>query len=265
MKSIEIIDSHCHIFPQKIARKAAVNTFKFYEMNMEPPFSGTAEDLISQGKQNGISRFVVQSVATSPHQVSGINRFIAAECEKYHEFIGLGSLHPDSETLEADMNEIISLGLHGVKLHPDIQRFKIDDYRCLKIYELCEKHGLPILMHTGDSRFDFSNPNRILPVMEIYTNLTVIGAHLGGWSLWEEASERLAFLPNFYVDCSSSFYALPKEEAKEIILRYGTQKIVFGTDYPMWKEKDELEYLFSLGFSDSELSDILHNNILKIL
>ena len=46
------------------------------------------------------------------------------------------------------MDEIISLGLKGVKLHPDMQQFKIDDYRMLKIYELCEGK-LPILIHTG--------------------------------------------------------------------------------------------------------------------
>ena len=55
---------------------------------------------------------------------------------------------------------LLSLGLLVVKLHPDIQAFKIDDYRCLKIYELCEEKGLPILMHTGDNRYDYSNPNR---------------------------------------------------------------------------------------------------------
>ena len=52
---------------------------------------------------------------------------------------------------------------------------------------------------------DFSNPNRLLPIMEIYKSLTVVGAHLGGWSVWDEAVSTLKDLPNFYVDCSSCF------------------------------------------------------------
>ena len=81
---------------------------------------------------------LVQSVATTEKQVSSINHFIADEVNKYPDkFIGFGTLHPNSSDLEADVKELVALGLKGVKLHPDIQNFKIDDYRCLKIYELC--------------------------------------------------------------------------------------------------------------------------------
>ena len=40
-------------------------------------------------------------------------------------------------------------------------------------------------MHTGDYRYDNSNPNRVLPVLKAYPKLTLIGAHFGGWSVWE--------------------------------------------------------------------------------
>ena len=158
----------------------------------------------------------------------------------------------------------MSLGLHGVKLHPDIQAFKIDDYRCLKIYELCEERKLPILMHTGDNRYDYSNPNRLLPILRIYTGLTVIGAHLGGWSIWEEASRAYSGIPNFYVDCSSSFHYLPKETSAAIIRRYGTDRVLFGTDYPMWSAEKEIEYFFSLGLDENEIKCILNTNVSKI-
>ena len=69
-----------------------------------------------------------------------------------------------------------------MKLHPDIQAFALDDPRALKIFELCERENVPALLHTGDYRYDYSNPNRLLPVLKAYPSLTVIGAHLGGWS-----------------------------------------------------------------------------------
>ena len=47
-------------------------------------------------------------------------------------------------------------------------------------------------MHTGDSRFDYSNPNRLVPILEIYSDLIIVGAHMGAWSLWDEAAEKLA-------------------------------------------------------------------------
>ena len=125
---------------------------------------------------------IVQSVATTPKQVQSINEFIADTVAHANgRLTGLGTLHPNSENLREDVEHLIALGLKGVKLHPDIQNFKVDDYRCLKIYELCEEFGLPILMHTGDKRYDNSNPNRLLPILEIYDHLTIIGAHFGGW------------------------------------------------------------------------------------
>ena len=262
MKEYKIIDAHCHIYPDKIAQKAAESTGNFYGIEMH--LDGKISTLLEHGVSAGIDHFVVQSVATTPKQVSSINRFIASSvAESEGRFTGLGTLHPDSEDVKADIDEIISLGLKGVKLHPDIQRFKIDDYRMLKIYELCEGR-LPILMHTGDYRYDFSNSNRLMPILDIYTDLTVIGAHFGGWSVWDEATQKLSGYKNFYVDCSSSLYAMTPEKAKELIKAYGTHRVLFGTDYPMWSPKGEIERFMAIDLSDSEREDILYNNAAKL-
>lgn len=261
-----VIDAHCHVYPDKIAHKAAGAISTFYDRSeVKPHGDGTVSMLISDGIDAGIDKFIVQSVATTPHQVASINRFISDSVKNSGgRLAGLGTLHPDSENQEKDVQNIIDLGLHGVKLHPDIQGFKIDDYRCLKIYELCEQAGLPILMHTGDSRYDNSNPNRLLPVLEIYTNLTVIGAHLGGWSMWEEASKKLAHTPNLYVDCSSSMQWLTGEKTVEIIRRYGADRVLFGTDYPMWSPHDEIKNFMSLDLTDDERRLILSENAIKV-
>ncbi|MBQ2774999.1 MAG: amidohydrolase [Clostridia bacterium] len=262
MEKHKIIDAHCHIYPDKIAQKASAHTGDFY--NISPLLDGKISTLLEHGEKAGIEHFVVQSVATTPCQVSSINNFIAdSVAQSNGKFTGLGTLHPDSDDIEADVNELIGLGLNGVKLHPDIQQFKIDDYRMLKIYELCEGR-LPILMHTGDSRFDYSNPNRMKPILDIYTDLTVIGAHLGGWSMWEEATENLCKYKNFYVDCSSSLYALTPEKAKELIMAYGTKRVLFGTDYPLWEPEAETARFMQLELSEYEREDILYNNAAKI-
>ena len=262
MKKFRIIDAHCHIYPDKIAQKASDSTGNFY--SIPSLLDGKTSTLLEYGKKAGIEHFVVQSVATTPKQVSSINNFIAASVkESDGKFTGLGTLHPDSDDIDADVSEIISLGLKGVKLHPDIQKFKIDDYRMLKIYELCEGK-LPILIHTGDNRYDYSNPNRMMPILEIYKNLTVIGAHFGGWSIWEEATKKLSGYKNFYVDCSSSLYAMTPQKAKELIMEYGTERVLFGTDYPMWKPDVEIEKFMKIDLSDKEREDILSNNTAKL-
>lgn len=254
-----VIDSHCHIYPDKIAARAVEGTSRFYDLHAGG--DGTVDGLLKNGLAAGVDHFIVQSVATTPHQVNSINEFIAQAVEQGNgQLTGLGTMHPESDDPVGDLRHLRSLGLRGVKLHPDIQRFKIDDYRCLKIYELCEQEGLPILMHTGDSRYDFSNPNRLLPVMKIYTGLTVIGAHLGGWSVWEEAMDKLTGLPNLYVDCSSSMPFMNPEQTRAVIRCYGADRVLFGTDFPMFLPSDELPAFLKLGLTEEENRQILFEN-----
>ena len=98
----EIIDAHCHIYPAKIAAAASAHTGEFYSIPMA--FDGTVESLLEEGDGAGIDRYLVQSVAVTAKQVRSINRYIAGEVEKSGgKFIGFGTLHPDSEDLEGDL------------------------------------------------------------------------------------------------------------------------------------------------------------------
>ena len=84
---MEIINAHAHIYPEKIAAKATDTIGIFYDIKMQMP-AGTAERLIEDGKEAGITRFVVHSVATTAHQVRSINEFIKREVMAHPEFIG---------------------------------------------------------------------------------------------------------------------------------------------------------------------------------
>ena len=105
------------------------------------------------GKQAGIDRFVVHSVAVTPKQVQSINNFIAEECAAHREFFGFGTLHADMEDPRSEIERIEALGLRGIKIHPDTQRFNMDDPKMMAIYEMLEGR-LPVLIHCGDYRYD---------------------------------------------------------------------------------------------------------------
>lgn len=261
--SIEVIDAHCHIYPEKIAARAVEGTDRFY--GTMAACNGTTSGLREILADGRIDRFLVHSVATTPRQVRSINDFISSEVSLHPEiFFGFGTLHPESEDIAGDFEHLLEAGLRGVKLHPDIQAFKLDDYRCLKIYELCERAGVPVLIHTGDYRYDFSNPNRLLPILDIYENLTVIGAHLAGWSVWEEACEKLSGKRNLFVDCSSTFPFYDKAKAKELICRWGFDRILFGSDYPMWHPVKELDTFLSLNLGEEANRLILGENAKRL-
>lgn len=263
MKKYRIIDAHCHIYPDKIAEKASLSTGAFYGIDMR--YDGKVSTLLSLADKADVSRCLVHSVATKPEQVSSINRFIAGEVQKSGgRFIGFGALHPDSESLDADIEELVSLGLCGVKLHPDIQRFCLDEPKSLRIFDRISGR-LPLLVHAGDKRYDMSNPNRIKRVLDLYPDMTVIAAHFGGYSVWEDALRELSEYDNLYVDSSSSFAFLSDEEIRKFIYGYGVHKVLFGTDYPMWNPSEEIDRLFSLGLSEDEYEMILSGNLERLL
>ncbi len=270
-----ILDAHCHVYPDRVAPKAVEMTGAFYESSAAG--TGMVQDLLALGEEAGFDAYIIQSVASTPHHVASINRFIAEEVEADTRLSGLGAMHPDTEDKRAAIREILALGLHGVKLHPDMQRFAIDDPRAYAIYELCADHRLPILMHMGDPRCDFSHPDRLHRVMCDIPDLVVVGAHMGGWDNWDYACDRLSGHKNLYVDSSSSIAAagkhhglvpeivyLDSDHATRLIRAWGVDKVLFGTDYPMWSPKADVEAFFDLPLTDAERRAILRDNACRV-
>lgn len=261
----KIFDAHCHIYPESIAPKAVEGIDQFYGNLPFEPFDGTTGTLFKVGREAGISHYVVHSVATTPHQILSINRYIAGKVERSNgAFTGLGTLHPDSEHPDQDLKELVSLGLKGVKLHPDFQQFEADSPKAMRIYELCADAGIPVLVHTGDKRFDYSNPNRVVNVLRAFPKLKFIGAHFGGWSVWDDAVEKLSGYENIFVDTSSTFYALGYEKGRELIRRWGAERVMFGSDYPMWKPQLDIEYLLKMELREDEYCRIFWDNAAKV-
>ena len=239
-----VIDVHAHIFPEKIARKATDNIGRFYGCSMAA--DGTVENLLRWGDQYGVDRFVVHSVATTAKQVDSINAFLAEQVQSPQQ-----------------VEEALQMGLTGVKLHPDFQEFHIDDEKAFPIYEAIEGR-MPLLVHTGDSRTEYSKPWRLAKILDRFPKLNVIAAHFGGYSEWENGALSLA-LKNVYVDTSSSQFALTPHQVRELIDIFGADHVLFGTDYPMWNPGEELKKLALVPMTQEEREMILHGNMERLL
>lgn len=254
-------DAHAHIYPGKIAEKATASVGDFYGIEMQNV--GLPHVLAERGGKAGIDRFLVCSVATKVEQVRSINEFIEKKCKEYPQFVGLAAWHQDVKDIAAEMDDIQKRGLVGIKLHPDFQKFQIDDEKMLPVYEEANRRGLPVLFHTGDCRMDFSSPRRLQNILEKIPDFTCIAAHLGGYTQWEEARRELRGT-NVYIDTSSSLFRVTPEEAKESIAHFGVGHTMFGTDFPMWQPEEELRRFFALGFTEEENRKILFENFARL-
>ena len=261
----EIADAHTHIFPGKIAEKAAQSIADFYKMQAGDV--GTVEALLDNGKKLGISHYLVCSVATTPKQVRTINSFIADNCSAHPEFVGFGAIHPgmSEEEMIAEAIHIKEQSLVGIKLHPDIQDFLLDDPHMDTLYNICASElGLHILFHCGDARYDRSTPRRLANVLDRFPDLSVLGAHFGGFSQWKEAYALLKDYPQLHMDTSSTLSFLSDEDAMTLIEGYGPDKLMFGTDYPLWVMEQELERFFRLPLSEEQRRQILFGTFSRL-
>ena len=265
-----IVDFHCHVYPEKIAAHAAAAVAAFYRAettDVKPAnLTGTPEVLAREEEQAGIAYQVIHSVATTPHQVGSVNGFLFRLASTAQgRLIPFGTLHPDCEAPEREVDEILSMGMKGVKMHPDMQGFAINEPRSFRLLEACGNR-LIVLYHTGDDRYHFSNPEELIPALEAFPETTFVGAHMGGYTMWEEATRALAGrYENLYVDISSTMFALPPEKVRELVRAYGADRVLFGTDFPMWRPKEELARFYGLELTHEEERKILYNNAAKLL
>lgn len=254
---IKIYDAHAHIFPDKIAQKATTSIGEFYGFDMEK--SGTADSLIKEGLDYGVTGFLVSSSATTPKQVMPLNDFIASQCKKHANFVGFGSMHPYFENYEAELERMCELGLKGVKFHHDFLKINLDDPDSIKIYKKIADLNLRVLFHMGDDRFDYTHPKRLANLMDRVPNLKCIAAHFGGYRIWDE-SEKALKGRDLLFDTSSSLFQMGNDLAMHLIDIFGEDNFLFGTDYPMWDFKGELERFNRLPLTERQREKILYKN-----
>lgn len=256
---MKVIDFHAHIFNDKIAHLAIENLEKHYKMPWHG--KGTFEDMREQFNKSGFYKAVIFSTPTKPAQTVINNDFLFDITDE--EFIVFGSVHPDYEDVAGEIKRVKNKGLKGFKFHPDFQRFNIDDNKALHMYEEIGS-DYPIVFHVGDKELDFSAPERLSKVLEIFPEHKFVAAHMGGYSVWETDAKYLIG-KKLWIDTSSTMWELSKEKMVEIIKKHGADRVLFGTDYPAVDLVEEYERFCAFDISDEDKEKILYTNAAKLL
>lgn len=162
--------------------------------------------------------------------------YVAKDPERLVGFLSVDPTQPGWQDELRHGNE--TLKLRGVKLLPMYAGFKACDAELEPLWEYCEKHGLPVLMHTGttfvkQAPLDCTFPRLIEPVALKYPGIKFILAHLG--HPWEgECVVTIRKHPNVYADLSALHYRpFQLYQSLMLVQEYGVwDKVLFGTDFP---------------------------------
>ncbi len=260
----KLIDFHTHIFPDPIAERAAANVGNYYSLNMEG--NGTAAMLRSRVPAGVDCRFVISSAAMKAKNVIPGNDFLLQQAASDSAYIPFGSFHPDMGETEAckEIERIAEAGVKGIKIHPDFQKLFVDDDAMIPLYRRCAALGLPVLFHVGDINTDYSTPKRTRRVVDLVPDLKVIAAHMGGYSIWDQAMEYLGDT-NVYLDCSEVRPYLSEEHSYRLIMDFGVDRVLFGSDYPVFCTETAFAHINALPFTEEEKEKLFHLNAEKLL
>ena len=257
------IDIHTHAFHPKIAHKAVDHLNSFYSITCSG--DGTIANLLEREQEAGLEKCVVLCAATAPAQVIPANNYaISLQREHPEQVIAFGTVHPAYENWENELARIKAAGIRGIKLHPDFQSFWLDDPRLLPIFETAQKDFV-FEIHIGDKTTPDKNPScpyKLASIMRQFPDIRVIAAHFGGYRMWSHALEVFSgsTFENLWFDTSSTTPFATPELAHKLLNTFPRERILFGTDWPLYDPVEELQRLQTLGgLSDSEMEVIMSN------
>lgn len=253
------IDIHTHVFHPKIADKVLAQLEGHYSIT--PVGTGITDDLQERLDTAGIDKAVVLTAATAPAQVIPANNWAIEIKETSESFIPFGTIHPDFPEMEAELNRLEKNNIRGLKFHPDFQGFRMDDPALYDVMEMVGDRFI-CLFHVGDRLPPDENPScprKLAKLRKTFPKPPMIAAHMGGYRQWDYALEQLAG-QDVFVDTSSVMDFVDDQLLKKMFNTFGTERILFGSDYPLFDPAAEIEQLVKrLEISKCELGDIMKN------
>lgn len=255
-----IIDFHTHTFPHRLSQRVVDNFSKIRPIPLPTP-----EELSLHLEQAGIERHVLLPVAFRPDTVRDVNEFSLGL--QGPDTLSLAAIHPDSPDVLEQLEELKHQGVKGVKLHPELQQFSIENSKYRPIYHKIGDLSLITVIHSGQSysrRIPQCTPKNFLLVADEFRGAPVVLAHMGGSRISEEERAIALGLP-VYLDTSLSPRFIQPEDFLRQVDTIGVDHILFGSDFPYSLPEDMLRYIQALPLTESERQSILCDNAKKLL
>lgn len=260
-----IIDFHTHCFPDPIAERAIPLLVE--KGDIVNVLDGKVLSLKKSMQENGVDYSVMLQIATKPTQNTSVNKWAVERMEE-HGLIPFGSIHPDSDDWEAQLDYLKTSGIKGVKLHPEYQGFFVDDAKMIDIYKKIDSLGLVLVFHAGvDIGYPppiHCTPQRVLNVYQYLPKGRTVLAHMGGWGLWHDVDTLLSG-SDIYFDTSFCYDYMSADQMSRMIRHHSAELFLMASDSPWESQGDAIKTITRLNISEEDKTKILGGNAAKLL
>ncbi len=214
--------------------------------------------------RDALQRSGVSGAALTPTDVAdnaGLAAALAEDGEGFHFFPWLVPSDVDGTMgfLEANASQVA-----GLKIHPSLERLRVDDPGWRPFLEFAEHWRLPIIVHCGRWQ-EMASWRFCLNAAERHPEASIIVAHLGGDlpDLQQECSAEMQRreLPNAYLGTESirEYYSM-----RIALDRLGPERLIFGSDYPLGWPAAYLGVFEGTKPTDEERRLVLGDNLRRL-
>ena len=233
-----IVDAHVHIFPSKIF-SAVWNWFGEHAWQIR--YRLTSAQVFEFLFSRGISRIVALQYAHKPGIAAGLNTYMAQKCrEAGSRVTGLATVFPGEEGAGDILERAFATGLDGVKLHAHVQGLDMDAEDMQPIFDICQKHGRPLVIHAGREPKSAAygcdphlicSADRVERVLKNFPRLHLCVPHLGFDELitYRNLLEKYDTLWLDTTMVLADYFPLPDRVPLE---NYRADRIMYGSDFP---------------------------------
>jgi len=276
-----IIDFHTHVFSPQIKKNRSQYIdsdpcFAILYSNKEAKLA-TADELIASMDENGVDISVILNHGWATHELCvETNNYILESIARYpRRLIGFCAVQPHAnEAAIAEVERCAKEGIKGIgELRPDMQLLDLNDDEVMEPFiEVMRKHKLILLTHASEPvghRYPGKGsitPDILYPFITSFPDLTIVCAHWGGglpfYALMPEVKKAMG---NVFFDTAASPFLYSSQVYDRVIQLVGSDKILFGSDFPLMTQGQLLKEISSLGLPQEIKSLILSGNAQKLL
>jgi len=271
---MKIIDAHSHFINQNVINDGVRNC-EFLEEFQDPSVESGVKFWLDAMDKNEVEKVIF--IALSPGN-KDFMKFVGSS----DRFVGITTVDPTDEDAVKCIDRDVKAGCKGVKLYASTGGYDVADSRADRVYEYCERKGIPIIIHFGVSlgkvtNLMYGNPLCLSPVIMKFPNLKFIIAHFGA-GYFREVLLLTYKNENVYFDTSgrnnwldtSPFDWDLKDVFKKALKCVGSERILFGTDSYREDEgyrddvlKEQMKIVKELA-GKKGVEDIFYNNAKKV-
>jgi predicted TIM-barrel fold metal-dependent hydrolase len=238
------------------------------------------EEMIAEYHEAGIGRAVLLGwdAETNTGNPPVPNDYVAEVRDEHDDFfVGFGSVDPlKDDCVEEAIRCVEDLDLSGFKFQQIAQGFDPSDEEHEPLFDTLEDLGKPVVFHGGNStlgacapggrglHIKYGNPMLIDDVAARHPELPILIAHPA--YPWEK--EQLAICQqkgNVYMDLSGWMPNYIDDQVLQYARTLLSDKVMFGTDYPMIDPGPWLEQFEALDFPEDVQRKILRDNAVEFL